>query len=186
MKKIIKIWITSVLCLMIFTFICGVVYTGAVTAVAQLAFPDKANGSVITVIMKDGSRMEIGSELIAQKFTEKKYMIGRPSGPSNLSPVSEKQKQMIEERIQWWQNFDPDNQEEIPSDLIMASGSGVDPDISPEAAEYQVSRIAKTRGVSEDSVRGIIKKYTTRRFLGFWGEPAVNVLKVNLVLDGLL
>lgn len=186
MKKILATLRPALVCLLIFTVICGVLYTGAVTGIAQLVFPVKANGSIITVTLKDGAKKDIGSELIAQEFTKPEYLIGRPQGTSNLSPVSEEQKKLVEERIKWWHEFDPDNKSEIPSDLVTASGSGVDPNISPAAAEYQVSRIAKARNISEDDVRKIIKQYTTERFLGFWGEPAVNVLKVNLALDSLL
>ncbi|OJU18437.1 MAG: potassium-transporting ATPase subunit C [Clostridiales bacterium 43-6] len=186
MKKLLKTLRPALVCLLIFTVICGILYTGAVTGIAQLIFPDKANGSIITVTLKDGTKKQIGSELIAQEFTKPEYLIGRPSGTSNLSPVSEEQKKKVDERIQWWHTFDPDNKADIPSDLITASGSGVDPNISLAAAEYQISRIAKTRNISEDDVRKIVKQYTTGRFLGFWGEPAVNVLKVNLALDGLL
>jgi K+-transporting ATPase ATPase C chain len=186
MKKALKILRPAIVCLLIFTVLCGIVYTGAVTGIAQIAFPDKANGSIITVTLKDGTKKEIGSELIAQEFTRPEYLIGRPSGVSNLSPVSDELKKIVEERIKWWHEFDPGNTADIPSDLIYSSGSGVDPNISPEAAEYQVARVAKARGIDEDAVRKIIKKYTTGRFLGIFGEPAVNVLKVNLALDGLL
>lgn len=186
MKKVLKALKPAVVCLLIFTVLCGIVYTGAVTGIAQLVFSDKANGSVITVTLKDGTKKEIGSALIAQEFTKPEYLIGRPSGTSNLSPTSEELEKIVEERITWWHEFDLDNTADIPSDLIYSSGSGVDPNISPEAAEYQVARIAKARGMDEEAVRKIIKKYTTGRFLGIFGEPAVNVLKVNLALDGLL
>lgn len=186
MKKVSKIFRPAIVCILIFTVICGIVYTGAVTGISQLVFPNKANGSIITVTLKDGTKKEIGSELIAQEFTKPVYLIGRPSGVTNLSPSSAEQKKLVEERIKWWHEFDPDNKSEIPDDLVMASGSGVDPNISSEAAEYQVTRIAKARGIDEDSVRKIIGKYTIGRFLGVFGEPAVNVLKVNLALDGLL
>lgn len=176
----------AIVCLLIFTVICGILYTGAVTGLAQLVFPEKANGSVITVTLKDGTEMEIGSALIAQEFTETKYLIGRPTEVSNLATTSEELQQTVEKRIEWWHEFDPDNTAAIPADLIYASGSGVDPYISTAAAEYQVARIAKVRDMEEDDVRAIIDKYTTDRFLGIFGEPAVNVLKVNLALDGLL
>lgn len=186
MKRILKALRPAAVCLLVFTVLCGILYTGAVTGIAQLIFPKESNGSIITVILKDGTKKEIGSELIAQEFTKSEYLIGRPSGTSNLSPVGEKQKKLIEERVNWWHEFDPNNKADIPADLITASGSGVDPNISPEAAEYQISRIAKARNMNEDIVRDIIEKYTASRFLGFWGEHAVNVLKVNLALDGLL
>ena len=168
------------------TLLCGVLYTAAVTGIAQLFFPHKANGSVITVTLKDGTKRDYGSELIAQDFTRPEYMIGRPMGTTNLSPVSKKQKEQVEARIAWWHDFDPDNAGDIPMDLITASGSGVDPHISPEAAEFQVKRIANARGISEDAVRSVIRQFTSGRFLGIFGEPAVNVLQVNLYLDGLL
>jgi K+-transporting ATPase ATPase C chain len=130
--------------------------------------------------------MNYGSELLAQEFTKPEYLIGRPIGVTNLSPVSEEQKKLVQERIDWWHAFDPNNAVDIPMDLVTASGSGADPNISPEAAEYQVIRIAMARNMEEDEVRSIIQTYTSGRFLGFIGEPAVNVLKVNLALDGLL
>ena len=168
------------------TLLCGVIYPGIVTAAAQVFFPSQANGSVITVTLKDGTKVSYGSALIAQDFTKAEYLIGRPSGISNLSPTSEEQKELVKERIDWWHQFDPDNAADIPMDLVTASGSGVDPNITPAAAEYQVVRIAKTRGISEYEVQEIINKYTTGKFLGIWGEEAVNVLKVKLDLDGLL
>jgi K+-transporting ATPase ATPase C chain len=168
------------------TVLCGIVYPGIVTGVAQAVFPSEANGSIITVTLKDGTTKSFGSELIAQEFTKPVYLIGRPLGTTNLSALSEEQAMLVRERIDWWHSLDPSNTADIPMDLITASGSGVDPNISPEAAEYQVARIARERGISEDEVRSIVSKFTTGRFLGFWGEPAVNVLKVNLTLDGLL
>ncbi|MDP4133418.1 MAG: potassium-transporting ATPase subunit KdpC [Bacillota bacterium] len=186
MKRFLKILRPAVSFLLIFTVLCGIVYTGAVTGIAQLIFPNKANGSIITVTLKDGTEKEIGSKLIAQEFTKPEYLIGRPSGTSNLSPTSKELKKIVEERIKWWHEFDPNNTADIPSDLIYASGSGVDPNISPAAAKYQVMRIAKVRSMDEDTVREIIDKYTTGSFLGVFGEPSVNVLKVNLALDGLL
>ncbi len=105
---------------------------------------------------------------------------------SNLSPTSEEQKHIVNDRIKWWHKLDPSNNKAIPVDLVTASGSGVDPNITPQAADYQVSRISKERGISEKKVRDIIEKYTTGRLLRFLGEPSVNVLKVNLDLDGLI
>lgn len=186
MSKTMKIFRPALLCFLVMTIICGVIYTAAVTGIAQLIFPNQANGSIITVILSDGTQKEYGSALIAQEFTKPNYMIGRPMGTTNLSPVSNEQKTKVQERIDWLHSLDPDNTTDIPMDLVTASGSGVDPNITPEAAEYQVARIARERDMSEDDVRAIIKKYTSGRFLGFIGEPAVNVLKVNLALDGLL
>ncbi len=186
MGKILKELKHAILCFAVMTILCGAVYTAAVTGIAQIIFPNQANGSIITVTLQDGTQKEYGSGLIAQKFTKPEYLIGRPAGVTNLSPVSGEQKKLVQERINWWRALDPENTADIPVDLVTASGSGVDPNISPAAAEFQVSRIAKARGMSENEVRDIIKKYTTVRFLGFWGEPAVNVLKVNLSLDKLI
>ncbi|MEN6313158.1 MAG: K(+)-transporting ATPase subunit C [Clostridiaceae bacterium] len=185
-KKILRALKPAFLCFIIMTLLCGVIYPGIVTGIAQAVFPAQANGSIITVTMKDGRQVEYGSELITQEFTKPEYLIGRPTGTTNLSPVSEEQEALVQERISWWHSFDSENTADIPMDLVTASGSGVDPNISPEAAEYQIARIARERDMSEDAVRKIIEKYTTGRFLGFWGEPAVNVLRVNLALDGLL
>ena len=107
-------------------------------------------------------------------------------GASNLSPTSRKQKTLIQERVDRWHAIDPENNADIPADLVTESGSGVDPYISLEAAEYQVSRIARARGMQEASVRAIISVHANGRFLGIFGEPCVNVLEVNLALDGLL
>ena len=186
MRKIIKALSPAIACLFIMTILCGVVYPGVVTAVAQAAFPNQANGSTLTVQLKDGTTAVYGSALLAQEFSKPEYMIGRPNGTTNLSPTGSEQEKLVQQRIDWWQAFDPGNTADIPMDLVTASGSGVDPNISPEAAEYQVARIAKERSISEKTVREIIKRCTSGRFLSFWGEPAVNVLKVNLSLDGLL
>lgn len=186
MNKIIRALRPALLCFVIMTILCGVIYTGVVTGIAQAVFSNKANGSIVTVTLKDGTKKDFGSALIAQEFTKPEYLIGRPMGTTNLSPVSEEQKELVQQRIDWWHSLDPENKADIPIDLVTASGSGVDPNITPEAAEYQVARIARVRSISEDDVRDIIKENTTGSFLGFWGEPAVNVLKVNLALDGLL
>ncbi len=184
--KTMKLFRAAVVCFGLMTVLCGAVYTAAVTGAAQLLFPDQAGGSMIVVAQKDGTQKEYGSQWLAQEFTKPGYLIGRPSGVSNLSPVSEEQQKLVLDRISWWHSLDPDNQADIPMDLVTASGSGVDPHISPEAAEYQVARIAAARDMTEEEVRSIIKTCTKERFLGFIGEPAVNVLEVNLTLDGLL
>jgi len=169
---------------LVLTLICGVIYPVIVTSIAQIAFPNQANGSIITVTQENKTSIDVGSALIDQVFTEPQYLIGRPQGTSQLSPVSEEQRALIEERVVWWQALDPQNTGAIPSDLVTASGSGVDPNISPEAAEYQVKRIAQARNMSEKAVREVITRYTTGKLLSLWGEPGVNVLKVNLALDG--
>lgn len=186
MKKLLKTLRLAFLCFLAMTILCGIIYPGVVTGIAQIFFPGKANGSIITVTLKDGTKVNYGSQLIAQEFTKPQYLIGRPMKVSNLAPSSKEQKELVNKRVEWWHSFDPENKGEIPADLVMASGSGVDPNISPEAAEYQVSRIARERNMNVDEVRAIIARYTRGRFLGIWGEPAVNVLKVNLSLDGLI
>lgn len=186
MKKVLNYLRPVILCFTIMTVICGIIFPAFVTGIAQVAFSKQANGSIITVTLKDGSKKALGSGLIAQEFTNPEYLIGRPMGTSNLSPVEKEQAALIMERIAWWRSFDKESKGDIPMDLITASGSGVDPNISPQAAEFQVARVAKVRNVNENIVRDIIKKYTTDRLLRFWGEPAVNVLKVNLALDGLI
>ncbi len=184
----------------IFTLLCGVVYTGVVTGIAQLIFPKQANGSIIEI---DGKKY--GSELLGQQYTDDAHMWGRImnidvstftdengkmlmySAPSNLSPASEEYAELVGERVEKLRAANPDMDEAaVPVDLVTCSGSGLDPHISPAAAEYQVARIAKANDMSEDSVREIIDKCTSGRFLGVFGEKTVNVLKVNLMLDGIL
>ena len=185
---------------LIFTFVCGILYTCVVTGVAQLIFSDKANGSIIEV---DGKKY--GCELLGQQYTDDAHMWGRimnidvstykdESGhtlmyatPSNLSPASEEYDALVAERVEKLRAANPDMDETaIPVDLVTCSGSGLDPHISPAAAEYQVARIAKANDMTEDEVRAIIEKCTDGRFLGLFGEETVNVLKVNLMLDGIL
>jgi len=172
--------------LLAMTLLCGVIYTGALTCIAQLAFPRQANGSVIAVTLKDGTKRDYGSALIAQEFTGPGYLIGRPMAVSNLSPVSAAQAELVRRRADRWRALEPGNSADIPADLVTASGSGADPYISPAAARYQAARIAKARNMSEADVLAIIDKYTSGRFLGFIGERGVNVLRVNLALDGLI
>jgi potassium-transporting ATPase KdpC subunit len=138
------------------------------------------------VVQKDGTVVKYGSGLVAQEFTDAGYLIGRPMVVTNISAVSEEETALVKERMEWLRSIDPANDKEIPLELVTASGSGADPYISPEAAEYQVARIARERNISEDDVRSLIERYTTGKFLGIFGEEGVNVLKVNLALDGLL
>lgn len=185
---------------LIFTLLCGVIYTGVVTGIAQLIFPDNANGSIIEV---DGKKY--GCELLGQQYTDEAHMWGRImnidvstytdengkalmyAAPSNLSPASEEYAQLVAERVEKLRAADPDMDETaIPVDLVTCSGSGLDPHISPAAAEYQVVRIAKANDMTEDEVREIIQNCTDGRFLGIFGEETVNVLEVNLMLDGIL
>lgn len=180
----------------LFTVVCGLGYTLVVTGVAQVAFPYRANGSLIKI---DGKIM--GSELIGQNFEDDGHMWGRIQNvsivegedgelmaygaPSNLSPASEEYRQLVGERVEKIRAANPDAEmDAVPVDLVTCSGSGLDPEISPDAAEYQVPRLAKATGKSEDEVRDIIAQCSKGRFLGVFGEPTVNVLKVNLMLDG--
>lgn len=182
----------------LFTVVCGLGYTLVVTGIAQVAFPYQANGSLIKVDDKI-----VGSELIGQNFEDEDHMWGRIQNvtivegedgglmaygtPSNLSPASEEYRQLVDARVEKIRAFNPDaGMDAVPVDLVTCSGSGLDPDISPDAAEYQVPRLAKATGKSEDEVRDIIAACTKGRFLGVFGEPTVNVLKVNLMLDGAL
>lgn len=200
MKTLKNILPKAAVIFLIFTVICGIVYTGVVTGIAQLIFPDKANGSIIEV---DGKKY--GCELLGQQYTDDAHMWGRImnidvstykdengktlmyASPSNLSPASEEYKALVAERVENLRKANPDMDETtIPVDLVTCSGSGLDPHISPAAAEYQIVRIAKANQMTEDEVREIIDKCTDSRFLGVFGEKTVNVLKVNLMLDGIL
>lgn len=180
----------------LFTVVCGLGYTLVVTGIAQVAFPHQANGSLIEV---DGR--VVGSELIGQRFEDDAHMWGRIQNvsiiegedgelmaygaPSNMSPASEEYRDLVDERVEKLRAANPDaDVDAVPVDLVTCSGSGLDPEISPDAAEYQVPRLARATGKSEDEVRSIIDECTTGRFLGVFGEPRVNVLKVNLMLDG--
>lgn len=167
--------------------ITGVIYTFVCTGIGQLLFNHKVNGSIITGTA-DGQEVQYGSEFLAQPFTDPEYLIGRPwndGAPTNLNPVSDEQAALVQERINWWHELDPENTSDIPMELVTVGGSGYDPDITPAGAEYQVARIARERGISEEKVREIIAANTTSRTFGVLGEPTVNVLKVNLALDGI-
>jgi K+-transporting ATPase ATPase C chain len=171
--------------LLAITVICGMAYTGLVTVFAQLAFREKANGSLVMAKSADGSERVVGSELIAQEFAKPEYLAGRPMGATNLSPTGTKERELVAQRVADWQARKGEARTAIPVDIVTASGSGVDPFISPEAAEYQIAGIARARGIDETAVRAAIAKNTNGRFLGVFGQPAVNVLKVNLTLDAL-
>ncbi len=174
----------------ILTIITGIIYPLAITAVAQIFFHNQANGSLI---VRDGSI--IGSELIGQSFDDTKYFWSRPSATSpepfnassssgaNLGPSNPALLDNIKAHIVKLQKADPNNLLSIPVDLVTSSASGLDPQISPAAAHYQLPRVARERRMQEDTVRALIEKNTDGRFLGIIGEPVVNVLKLNLALD---
>jgi len=186
MRRIWRQWRPAVAGLLALTVLLGLVYTGVVTGIAQAVFPGRANGGLVTVQLPDGTSRTVGAELIGQEFTAPQYLIGRPHGVTNLSPTSAELAQLVEERVAWWHALDPTDTASIPMDLVTGSGSGVDPHVSPAAAEYQVARIAAARGMTPDAVRAVIARFTTGRLLGVMGEPTVNVLLVNLALDGLI
>jgi len=181
----------ALMLLLIFTVLTGLVYPLVVTGVAQLLFPRQANGSLIVV---DGKT--VGSALIGQQFTDPKYFWGRlsatspypynagASSGSNLGPTNPALLDEVNARIAALKAADPRNSLPIPVDLVTSSGSGLDPDISVAAALYQLPRVARLRGLSQAAVRALVDKYTHGRTLGFLGEPRVNVLELNLALDG--
>ncbi|MBK6793114.1 MAG: potassium-transporting ATPase subunit KdpC [Anaerolineales bacterium] len=175
--------------LALLTVITGVIYPLTVTGLAQVLFPQQANGSLIVM---DGKAY--GSELIGQQFDDPKYFWGRPSAAgynaaassgSNLGPMNPSLEEVVQARMDALQSADPNNSLPIPVDLVTASASGLDPHISMAAALYQVSRVASARGLSEAEVTSLIKKYTEGRQFGIFGEPRVNVLFLNLALDGI-
>ncbi|MBD8898562.1 potassium-transporting ATPase subunit KdpC [Rhodanobacter sp. DHG33] len=177
--------------LVLMTVITGIIYPLAVTGLAQTLFPSQANGSLI---VKDGK--PVGSMLIGQSFDDPKYFWGRPSSTtpqpnngmssngSNLGPTNPALTDAVKQRIGALRAADPGNMKPVPVDLVTASASGLDPEISPAAADYQVARVAKARGMSESQVQTMVNMSTTGRQFGFLGESRVNVLKLNLALDG--
>ena len=172
------------------TLVTGVVYPAITTLIGAVAFHDRVNGSVIEV----GGRA-VGSHLIGQPFSGPKYFWSRPSATSpqpyngasssgsNQGPTNPALEQAVRDRIAALKAADPNNRAPIPVDLVTASGSGLDPHISPAAAEYQVARVARERGASADAVRALVAKATEGRTFGVLGEPRVNVLELNLALD---
>jgi K+-transporting ATPase ATPase C chain len=173
------------------TAITGVAYPLLVTGAAQLAFPAQAAGSVV---VKDGK--PVGSSLIGQNVTAPKYFWGRPSatapmpyngtgsGGSNLGPLNPALVEAVKGRVDALKAADPGNTALVPVDLVTASASGLDPHISLAAARYQLTRVARVRGMAPEAVRKLVEHHTEGRMLGFLGEPRVNVLALNLALDG--
>jgi K+-transporting ATPase ATPase C chain len=184
----------AILATLVLAVVCSGVYPLIVYAFGQTFFHDKANGSLIV----DQNRGTVrGSKLLAQGFSDPKYFHSRPSaagngydaansGGSNLGPTSQKLKDTIKDRIAAYRAENGLKETDaVPADAVMASGSGLDPDISLRNAELQVARVAKTRALDEDRVRALIKQNTDGRDFGFLGDPGVNVLKLNLALDGI-
>ncbi|MBB5359085.1 K+-transporting ATPase ATPase C chain [Rhodanobacter sp. ANJX3] len=180
----------SIVMLLLMTVITGIAYPLLATGLAQVIFPGQANGSLIE---KNGK--PVGSALIGQSFTDARYFWGRPSATSpnpnnsasssgsNTGPSNPALIDTIKQRIDALHAVDPGNTAPVPVDLITASGSGLDPEISPAAAQYQVSRVAQARKLSVSQVQALVAEYTSGRTLGILGEPRVNVLKLNLALD---
>lgn len=181
---------TAIMMLALFTVICGGIYPALVTGVGQAIFPDQANGSMIT----DGEKRVIGSSLLGQPFSDAKYFWGRPSatgtfgynpmasGGSNAGPIKPDYLKSVEERVKALRATGVTGS--IPADLVQASASGLDPHVTPESAALQVARVAKARGMGEAELRRLVAAHSETRQLGFLGEPRVNVLQLNLALDG--
>ncbi|MGC1376237.1 MAG: potassium-transporting ATPase subunit KdpC [Anaerolineales bacterium] len=188
----------AIVSLLMLTLITGVIYPLLVTGIAQVLFPSQANGSLI---VKDGKA--VGSALIGQQFDDLKYFWGRlsdtgdfpynafnaatltGSSGSNYGPLNPALTAAVKARADALRAADPGNTALIPVDLVTSSGSGLDPHISVAAALYQLPRVARVRGLSQDAVRALVDKYTAGRQFGFLGEPTVNVLELNLALDDL-
>jgi len=180
----------AIVLLVLLSVLTGLVYPAIVTAIAQVVFPHQANGSLI---VKDGK--VVGSALIGQPFDDPKYFWSRPSATtpfpdnaaassgSNLSPTNPDLIKAVQARVDALRAADPGNTAPVPVDLVTASGSGLDPDISPAAALYQVPRIVHARKFDPQTVQQLVERYTEGRTFGVLGEPRVNVLKLNLALD---
>ncbi len=180
----------AVLVFLCLTVVTGIVYPALMTVVAQVVFPRQANGSLIE---RDGKI--VGSALIGQQFDDPRYFWSRPSATiptpynaaastgSNYGPTNPAQLDAVRGRVEALRNAHPGQSESVPVDLVTASGSGLDPHISPAAAEYQVARIATARSVSEQTIRDLVAQHTSGRQFGLLGEPRVNVLELNLAIE---
>jgi K+-transporting ATPase ATPase C chain len=180
----------ALLMLLFFTVLTGIAYPLVVTFTAQIVFPSQANGSLL-----GSNELPLGSELIGQVFNRPEYFWGRPSATSpaaynggassgsNQGPTNPALIDAVKARIKALRDADPTQLEAIPVDLVTASASGLDPHVSPASATYQISRVAKARHLSPDSVRELVDRYTQARQWGILGEPRVNVLKLNLAMD---
>jgi potassium-transporting ATPase KdpC subunit len=178
------------LLLITISIITGILYPLAITGIAQAVFPKQANGSLI---YRDGK--PVASAMIGQPFTDPKYFWSRPSatspmpynaessGGSNLGPTNPELTKAVQERIAVLKRADPGNDAPIPVDLVTCSASGLDPHISPAAAEYQIARVAKAQVLDVTTVRQLVAKHTESRTFGLLGEPCVNVVELNLDLD---
>jgi len=180
----------AVVSFLLLTLLTGIAYPLIVTGISQVVMPDKANGSLI---MKDGK--PVGSSLIGQPFSDPKYFWSRPSatgpmpnnaassGGSNLGPTNPALLDAVKARVQALRDADPGNTAPVPVDLVTASASGLDPHISPAAAEYQLARVARVRNIAPDALRKLVAEHTEGRQYGIFGEPRVNVLELNLALN---
>ncbi|ACD52932.1 potassium-transporting ATPase subunit C [Clostridium botulinum] len=200
MKEFKAVFPKALIIFIIFTILCGGIYTIFITGISQLIFPKQANGSIIEVNGK-----KYGSVLLAQQYNDEKHLWGRImnidtntfvdengkklaySAPSNLSPASKEYEALVQERVDKIKENHPEQDEQaIPVDLVTCSGSGLDPHISVAAAKYQINRIAKNNNMEVKDVENIIDKYTSGKLFGVLGEKTVNVLEVNLAIDGIL
>ncbi|QSA97165.1 potassium-transporting ATPase subunit KdpC [Methylococcus sp. EFPC2] len=181
----------AIVLFVLLSLLTGAIYPAAVTALAQAWFPEQANGSLIS----NSQNQVLGSALIGQSFSDPKYFWGRPSattpypynaaasGGSNLGPTHPALAEAVKARIAALRVADPDNRAPLPVDLVTSSGSGLDPHISPAAAEYQLGRVARARGQSVEKIRDLVRRHTENRQIGLLGEPRVHVLRLNLALD---